>query len=65
MSRQLPVWRLMVSLSKEEMRALESSANEQGVSPSILAYCWISEKLRQDTRDPLRASPEVEHGAAD
>ena len=65
MARQLPVWRLMVSLNKEEMRALEASAAGQGVSPSTLAQRWIAERLRQEITEQLQPAPEVEHGAAD
>ena len=65
LTRQWPVWRLMVSLSEQEMRALEASATEEGVAPSTLAYRWISERLRQARLDQLQPPPEVEHGAAD
>lgn len=63
--RQQRVWRLAVSLSEEEMQALDTSATRHEVDPSTLAYRWISERLRQEKRNQLQASPEVEHGAAD
>lgn len=65
LARQQPMWRLVVSLSESEMRALEISAAEQEGTPSTIAQRWIIERLREERRDPLATPPEVEHGAAD
>jgi len=64
-TRQQSEWRLIVSLSEEELRALDTAANEQGVDSPTLAQRWISERLKQVTWDQLQLPPEVEHGAAD
>ena len=64
-SQQRRVYRLLVTLSDEEFRVLETHATNQGLSPSDLAQRWISERLRQERRDQLQTPTEVEHGAAD
>jgi hypothetical protein len=65
LTRQQPIWRLVVSLSEKELRALETSATEEQVDPSSLAHRWITERLRQERQDQFTTPPEVEHGAAD
>lgn len=65
LARQQPVWRLVVSLSEQEMRSLESAASEEGVTSSTIAQRWIAERLRQERRQQFATLPEVEHGAAD
>lgn len=65
LTRQWSVWRLLVSLSEQEMRALEALATKEGLDPSALAHRWISERLRQERPDQVQHPPEIEHGAAD